>query len=139
MDAELPTEASLLTRCRSGDNAAFRDLHRLHFAFVYRLARRLGTPESELDDICQEVFLVAFKKIAQFEEGELTSWLYRITSNLVTGRHRRRRVREGLFSLWGRASRSSLHPTSSSTRNEPKRRWAGHERMSAKKREVFVL
>lgn len=140
VDAELPTEDSLLSRCRSGDTAAFRDLHRLHFNFVYRLARRLGTPESELDDMCQEVFLVAFKKLAQFREGELVSWLYRITSNLVTGRHRRRRVREALFSLWGRSEQVETSPEE---KLDAKRAEAqvdrALERMSPKKREVFVL
>ena len=57
VDGEQATEAALLTRWRDGDPSAFRDLHRLHFPFVFRIARRLGTPEPELDDLYRELLL----------------------------------------------------------------------------------
>ncbi len=140
VDDERATDISILSRCRNGDRTAFRDLHRLHYPFVFRMARRLGTPAAELDDVCQDVFLAAFKNLDRFKEGQLASWLYRITANIVTARHRRRRVREKLFSWWGR---SEVVRPSPEDQLDSKR--AEHsvartlQQMSPKKREVFVL
>jgi RNA polymerase sigma-70 factor (ECF subfamily) len=136
------TQVELLARCADGDETAFRELHRQCYPFVWRLARRLGTPESELDDVVQDVFLVAFQKSRQFQQGDVHSWLYRIVANVVGGRHRRRRVREALFFFWGPGAAKSSEQT-------PETQYAAHEneravarileRMSPKKREVFVL
>lgn len=140
MDDGHATEASVLSRWREGDRSAFRDLHRLHFPFVHRMASRLGTPAAELDDVCQEVFLVAFENLDRFKEGQLASWLYRITSNVVTGRHRRRRVREGLFALWGKSPEGSRSPEEQLGAKQAEDGVARTlQRMAPKKREVFVL
>lgn len=135
-------EVDLLARCRAGDSDAWQALHAEHFSFVWKVARRLGTPPEELDDVCQEVFLVAFRKLDRFEEGLFTTWLYRITANVVSTKHRRRRV--------VRTMQSMLHLAAP----EPVRRTPHHdaearesetqvaqvlERMAPKKREVFAL
>jgi RNA polymerase sigma-70 factor (ECF subfamily) len=71
----------------------------MHLAFVARVARRLGTPPSEREDVCQEVFLVVFRRLRSFRRGRLTTWLYRITANVVSGRQRKRRLRKRLDGL----------------------------------------
>jgi len=140
--AEMTGEGELLDRCRSGDVAAWRRLYDAHFDFVYRVARRLGTPVEELEDVCQETFLVAFRKLGQFREGKLSTWLYRIAANVASDRHRRRRVRRTFAALWGGGGEE----TSSRT---PEREYESAEaealvsrileRMAPKKREVFAL
>ena len=131
-----------MERCRAGETPAWRELYDAHFDFVSRVARRLGTPASELDDVCQEVFLVAFRKLSDFRDGRLTTWLYRICANVVSDRHRRRRLRRTLLEFW----RKPEEPTVDWT---PDREYESREveaavsrvleRMAPKKREVFVL
>jgi RNA polymerase sigma-70 factor, ECF subfamily len=140
--AEMTGEGELLDRCRSGDVVAWRRLYEAHFDFVYRVARRLGTPVEELEDVCQETFLVAFRKLDRFREGKLSTWLYRITANVASDRHRRRRVRRAFAALWGGGPEESPART-------PEREYESAEaealvsrileRMSPKKREVFAL
>jgi RNA polymerase sigma-70 factor (ECF subfamily) len=72
----------------------FPALYQTHFDFVWRSLRRLGVPESALDDAHQEVFLVAHKRLRQFEgRSTLKTWLFGILLNVVR-RHRRARRRD---------------------------------------------
>lgn len=139
---EIPEDVDLLARCRAGEARAWRALYDAHFDFVQRVARRLGIPEGERDDVVQEVFLVAFRRLEGFSGGRFSTWLYRIAANVVSGRHRRRRLREALFSLWGRAEEesSARAPDQEYEAKEAEAR-VGEvlARMAPKKREVFAL
>lgn len=133
--------ATVVERCRARDQAAWKELYDAHFDFVYRVARRLGAPEEEAEDVVQDVFSVAFRKLPSFTEGRLTTWLYRITANVVSDRHRRRRVRRAFESLklWiggaGPEQPDRTAEKSSASRAVEKIL----ERMTPKKREVFAL
>lgn len=62
--------------------------------FVARWAARLGGPRLDVDDIVQDVFLVAQRRLAEFRgDCRPTTWLYRITERVVWNRLRRERVR----------------------------------------------
>jgi len=68
---------------------AFADLYELYFTFVWRSARRLGTPDANLDDVVQEIFMVAFRRQDEFEgRSSVKTWLYGIVFNVVRA-HRR--------------------------------------------------
>lgn len=68
----------------------FRTFYREHYGLVWRTARRLGTPNSRLDDIVQEVFLVAHRRIDTFGgRSSMKTWLYGVTANIVRADHRR--------------------------------------------------
>jgi RNA polymerase sigma-70 factor, ECF subfamily len=138
---ELPM---LLARCREGDAAAWRALFDAHFAFVHRVARRLGTPESEVDDLCQETFMVVFKNLERFSTGSFEGWLYRIVSNLAASRHRKRRFLRKLSHLVGLESPDEPVDTQGPEALVRQQEVAGEVRrilegMTAKKRDVFVL
>jgi RNA polymerase sigma-70 factor (ECF subfamily) len=61
----------------------FRTLYRMHAGFVWRSLRRLGVPEDSVDDLTQEVFLIAFRELSRFERrSRFTTWLYGIAYNL---------------------------------------------------------
>ena len=50
-----------------------------HVAFVWRVLRRHGVPERELEDGCQEVFVVVHRKVAEFEgRSSVRTWIYGI-------------------------------------------------------------
>lgn len=141
--AEIPNVLQLLARCRAGEEAAWRELYQEHFPFVWKTARRLGIPEAERNDLCQETFLVAFRKLASFKEGRFTTWLYRIAANLASDRHRRRRVREALRALWGEGEVERVAPATPHSDFEAREAealvGAVLARMAPKKREVFAL
>lgn len=68
---------------------SFAELFESHFAFVWRTASRLGTPEASLDDVVQETFLVAYRRQGDFEgRSSVKTWLYGIAFNVVRA-HRR--------------------------------------------------
>jgi RNA polymerase sigma-70 factor, ECF subfamily len=67
-------------------------IYRTHAAAVARWAARLAGPELEPEDVVQEVFLIAQRKLRGFRgEASPARWLYRITERVVA--HRRRRLR----------------------------------------------
>src|SRR6185503_1457912 len=67
----------------------FAKVYDAHFTFVWRSARRLGTPEANLDDVVQEIFMVAFRRQDEFEgRSSVKTWLYGIVFNVVRA-HRR--------------------------------------------------
>lgn len=55
------------------------EVFREHGAFVFRLLRRLGVPDADLDDLTQEVFIIVHRSLDRYEErNQMRSWLYRI-------------------------------------------------------------
>ncbi len=81
---------------------------RTHAPTVERWAARLAGPMVDRDDVVQEVFVVVQRRLPDFKEdaGRLTTWLYRITRNVV--RHHRRRLRWRRF-LGGDAEQTAGH------------------------------
>jgi RNA polymerase sigma-70 factor (ECF subfamily) len=71
-------------------------LYRRHASFVWRAVRRMGIPEESADDVVQEVFIVARRRLPTYEgRGAASSWLYGIargvTANLRRHDERKRR------------------------------------------------
>lgn len=55
------------------------DVFREHSAFVFRLLRRLGVPDADLDDATQDVFVIVHRSLDRYEErNQMRAWLYRI-------------------------------------------------------------
>ncbi len=75
---------------------AFAEVYREHFAFVWRILRRLGVPAESLEDAVQEVFLVLHRRLDGLApEVSLRSWLFgtarRVAADARRGQHRRER------------------------------------------------
>lgn len=62
-----------------------------HFAFIWRLLRRLGVPADRADDAAQEVFVVASARVADIAIGSERSFLFG-TARRVAAAVRRERV-----------------------------------------------
>lgn len=61
-----------------------------HAPFVWRSLARLGIPERDLEDVCQEVFVVVHRRLAGFEQrSSLRTWIYGICRG-VAANHRNR-------------------------------------------------
>jgi RNA polymerase sigma-70 factor (ECF subfamily) len=70
-------------------------LYDAHFDFVWRSLRRLGVPDSALDDAAQDVFVVVQRRVADFEgRSTLKTWLFGIVLRVASA-HRKQRARSG--------------------------------------------
>jgi RNA polymerase sigma-70 factor (ECF subfamily) len=74
-------------------------VYRRHAPDVMRWATRLLGKPQEAADITQEVFCVVQRKLKGFrpQTGQLTTWLFRITENVVRARRRKARLQRWLF------------------------------------------
>jgi len=71
---------------------SFESVYRAHAKTVSRWAGRLLGPGADCEDVVQEVFIVARRKLPRFDpRAELTTWLYEITVRVVQDWRRRRR------------------------------------------------
>jgi RNA polymerase sigma-70 factor (ECF subfamily) len=68
----------------SAQPLSLAQLYAEHFAFVWRSAKRLGVPLSAVDDAVQDVFLVAHRKLSEFEgRSSLRTWLFGIARKVA--------------------------------------------------------
>jgi len=72
----------------------FQRIYEEHFPFVWKSLRRLGVREVDAADAAQEVFLVAFRKLHEFEgRSRLSTWLFGICLRVARDRGRLAHVR----------------------------------------------
>lgn len=131
----------LVEACREGEPGAFGVLYQAHFDFAWRTARRLGIPESDVDDVVQDAFRVAWERLSDFTYGRFTTWFYRIVANLVAERLRALRVRSFFGAFLGQSA--EVLEESGEGRVEARQALRMVEqmlrRLSREKREVFAL
>lgn len=73
------SEAELIAAVLAGDAASFEPLVAKYSPRVFATARRYARRESEIQDICQEVWLKAFDKLKSFRgEAPFEHWLMRM-------------------------------------------------------------
>src|SRR4029077_13883043 len=87
-------EADLIARCRADERAAHDEFyHRFRRQVAGNLIRVIGD-RNDLDDLVQEVFVIAFRGLDKFRgDARLSTWLYRICVNVALGRIRTRKRR----------------------------------------------
>jgi RNA polymerase sigma-70 factor (ECF subfamily) len=93
---ETSEEALLVRAVRHGEQEAFARLYSLYAPMVHgiMLAR---VPWSEVDDLVQDVFLVALKKLNSLrDDAAFGGWLAMIARNRAMDFHRRKQVTEEL-------------------------------------------
>ena len=78
--------------------AEFRTLFDQQVDFVWRVLRRYGVPDRELEDVCQEVFLIVFRKLGEFEgRSTLRTWIYSIAARVALVSRRKAYVKRELL------------------------------------------
>ena len=87
----LDPDISLVERCLSGEAAAWEELVRVHTRRVYGICYRFIGRDGEAQDLTQDVFLRVFRTLKSFRaaEGSFTTWLTRLTRNLLIDNYRR--------------------------------------------------
>lgn len=119
----------------------FRALFEQQVDFVWRVLRRYRVPERDLDDACQEVFLIVHRKLPEFEgRSSLRTWIYAIAARVaqVSRRKayfRRERLEPEALELSEEAGQEAA-ASQNKTLSEVERALA---ELDADKREAFVL
>ena len=106
-------EARLVQRARDGDDHAFAELYRRHFAAVYRVAFLVCHDAAAAEDIAQEAFLAAVRNLDRFDRGRpVRPWLARIASNRAIDwvRARSRRAESALDDVAAAAADRAAGP-----------------------------
>lgn len=82
-------DEALVARAGGGDNRAFAELYRRHVDAVFAYVRYRVRDEELAEDLCQDVFLNAFKAMPGFRwQGKLRPWLLRVAHNRVANHWR---------------------------------------------------
>jgi RNA polymerase sigma-70 factor (ECF subfamily) len=135
---------TLVSRAASGDTEAFKGLFQRHRADVARLVYRMLSAPADLDDVVQEVFVQVFRSLKDFRgQSKFSTWLHRVTVNVVLMHRRSARSRPVLTEEAPSdlvADERQTLPDEDAERHE---RMRAFERLLArladKKRIVFVL
>jgi len=99
------SEGEAITRAQCGDAAAFEFLYKAHSRRVYSVCLRMTRNPAEAEDLSQQAFLQVFRKIGTFRgESGFSTWLHRVTVNIVLMHLRRKKPTEILFEDLDRTS-----------------------------------
>lgn len=137
-------DADLIRRARSGETEAFRRLYEAHKTTVYNVCLRIAGSLEEAEDLTQETFLTAYRSIEGFREASrISTWLYRIATNLALNHRRRKKVLNwlSLDAFTGEAAASAEVPPDVALQLSERERllWEAIEGLSARQRAAIVL
>jgi RNA polymerase sigma-70 factor (ECF subfamily) len=137
------TAEELVERCRASDHAAFRELFRRHRTDVARLVQRMLGPSADIEDVVQEVFLQVYRSIEDFRgAARFSTWLYRVTVNVVLMHRRAARSRPVLVEErpgFAPSDGAALPDEEVAKRARIEALYRLLERLTEKKRTVFIL
>src|ERR1022692_4861613 len=92
--ANSPSQMHLIRCAQAGDSEAFSSLYEAHRRKVYSICLRITGEPSEAEDCTQEAFLQCFVRLSTFRgDSALSTWLHRLTVNVVLMRLRAHRHR----------------------------------------------
>ncbi len=91
------TDEELVHRARDGDPTAFDEIVERHKGAVFRAALAALRNREDAEDVTQETFITAFRKLDTFRgESQLRTWLSRIAWNRSMDQRRKGRFRSFL-------------------------------------------
>jgi RNA polymerase sigma-70 factor, ECF subfamily len=83
--------AEAIGSLQEGDTTAFEPIYMNYFGLVHSICLRMLGDPVEAEDVVQDTFVHLLRKIHTFRgESAFSSWLYRLTTNLVLMRFRKR-------------------------------------------------
>jgi RNA polymerase sigma-70 factor (ECF subfamily) len=121
------------------------DVYRDYCDAVTRWAARLAGPTVETEDLVQEIFLIAHRKLGSFRhDAALATWLYRITERVVSRRRRREQMRRWLMLPDARAGVDIASPAPTPFETLQQRRaveltYRALEGLNENQRSAFIL
>ena len=93
-ERSLDPEQILVERCLGGEESAWEEMAKAYTRRVYALCYRFTGSDSQAQDLTQDVFLRIFKNLKSFRagEGSFTTWLTKLTRNLLIDHYRRTKL-----------------------------------------------
>ena len=110
-DSTVDTSRDLLQRLRSGDEAAWGELHRDHYPRLWSSVQRILNNPTLADDVVQEAFIKAHRDIRRFAgQAQLGTWLYRIAVNQALDTIRKKQRTERWLSFLSPLTEDETQP-----------------------------
>lgn len=89
------TEPEMIANAQAGDMSCFEMLYARHKRRVFSLSLRMTGNYADAEDFTQETFLQLYRKIGSFRgESAFSTWLHRLSVNVVLMRFRKKRIPE---------------------------------------------
>jgi RNA polymerase sigma-70 factor (ECF subfamily) len=134
----------VVRRAAAGEPAAFRTLFGRHKSDVARLVYRMLNAPADLEDVVQEVFVQVFRSLKDFRgQAKFSTWLHRVTVNVVLMHRRSARSRPVLAEELPGELVADEHQTLPDEDVDRRERMRAFQRLlgklADKKRVVFVL
>lgn len=136
-----PAAVIAATECGALRSESFSEIVQTHSGYVFRVLRYLGVRDADVEDMCQETFIIVHRKLPSYEpRAELRTWIYAIALRVVSDYHKRAyRKREALVE---RMPELPIQAAQEHTL-EQQREWELLEKLlsalSDEQRQVFVL
>lgn len=90
-------ERKLIRQAKAGDKDAFSTLLLAHEARMYNIAYRMMGNSEDAMDMVQEAMIKVYRSLGRFEgTAQLSTWLYRVTTNTCLDELRRRKLRKNV-------------------------------------------
>jgi RNA polymerase sigma-70 factor, ECF subfamily len=132
-----------IARSKEGDQGAFRELFLRHRGEVARLVYRMAGTDADVEDLVQEVFFQVHRSLKDFRgQSKFTTWLHRVTVNVVLMQRRAARSRPQLVATQSEdvLPDPRMLPDEDAARRERQRAFARLvDGLADKKRVVFIL
>lgn len=95
MTGMVDSDAAQVAQVLGGDRDAYRVLVERHSRRLFQLAYRMTGNEQDAEEIVQDAFVRAYRKLERFESrSNFGTWLYRICANCALDRMRKQRTEE---------------------------------------------
>src|SRR5262249_33530451 len=86
------SEGEVIRKAQGGDLKSFEELYTRHKARIFSLCLRMSNNYSHAEELTQETFLQLYRKLSSFRgESAFSTWLHRISVNVVLTRFRGKR------------------------------------------------
>lgn len=89
----MKVRAGPATVAEPAPSLSFTEIFRQHARYLWRALLGLGVRPGDVDDACQEVFLIVHRRLPEFDGRALRSWLYAICLRVASEYRRSARVR----------------------------------------------
>lgn len=134
------TDATLAVRARDGDVHAFEVVARRHGPLMRVYAGRLLGTDLESDDVVQDAFLTAWRRLSDLEDpSRLRPWLMRIVSNKSIDRLRVRRDHDDIDAHDAPASREAAPDRVVESRLQLDAMWTALDKLPLDQRRCWLL
>src|SRR5882672_7953161 len=131
----------MVDRPRVQTAPSFREVFDAYAPYVWRTLRRLGVGEADVNDVCQEVFVVVHRRLGDFDgRSTVRTWLYGIC--IRTASQYRRGIRNRREEMPGELPEPAMAPVQEDAIERLRARDRLDlvlDRLDEAKRAVFVL